>query len=311
MLPLPGRAHPARRLRQSRPSRAHAGRVRPPGWPGPPRTDPAHPGRRPRAGTAPHLPRQPPSAGARPQVDSVVTADALHAQRDHAAYLLSRRSHYLFTIKSNQPTLARRLHCLPWKEVPVLRRSTERGHGREEIREVQVASVDGLLFPQAKQVLRIRRRRRLDTKKWSAETVYAVTDLAAYQGSADELAAWARGHWIIENSVHWIRDCTFGEDASQVRTRNSPAVMAALRDIVRATLRFTGWTNTSSGRRAQTNPRSHPHTPRRPMIKPDIRGTLRGPGAASTAYDCASGLAAAPASCTGPTSGTTRQQPQR
>ncbi|MEV4214042.1 hypothetical protein [Micromonospora sp. NPDC049662] len=40
--------------------------------------------------------------------------------------------------------------------------------------------------------------------------------------------------------MHWIRDATFGEDASQIRTRNTPAVMAALRDIVRSTIRLAG-----------------------------------------------------------------------
>ncbi|MEY9963302.1 putative transposase YbfD/YdcC [Streptacidiphilus sp. MAP12-16] len=187
---------------------------------------------------------------------AVVTVDALHAQRAHATYLVNQRgAHYLLTVKNNQPTPARQLQRLPWKDVPVLDRSTSRGHGREEVREVQVASVDGLLFPHAKQVVRIRRRRRrLGTRKWTSETLFAVTDLAAHQASAQEIATWARGHWTIENSVHWIRDVTFGEDASQVRTRNTPTVMAVLRDIVRGTLRLAGYDNTASVRRAHTAP---------------------------------------------------------
>jgi predicted transposase YbfD/YdcC len=186
---------------------------------------------------------------------AVVRVDALHAQRAHAAYLVDQRgAHYLFTVKNNQPAPARQLQRLPWKDVPVLDRSTGRGHGREEVREIQVVSENGLLFPQAKQVVRIRRRRRLGTKKWTTETVFAVTDLAAHQPGALEIATWARGHWTIENSVHWIRVVTFGEDASQVRTRNTPTVMAALRDIVRGALRLTGYDNTATGRRAHTAP---------------------------------------------------------
>jgi predicted transposase YbfD/YdcC len=188
--------------------------------------------------------------------EAVFTMDALHAQRGHARYLVEQRNaHYLLTIKDNQPTLATQLRALPWKDVPVLHRSHGRGHGREEQRLVQVVTVRGLLFPHASQVLRVvRKRRKLGARRWSTETVYAVTDLTAEQATAEELATWLRGHWIIENSAHWIRDVVFGEDRCAVRTRNAPAVLAALRDIVRSALRKAGWTNTASARRAHLNP---------------------------------------------------------
>jgi hypothetical protein len=87
------------------------------------------------------------------------------------------------------------------------------------------------------QVLRIKRRRRLyGVKKWSSETVYAITDLTAEEANAAEIAAWARGHWTVENTVHWVRDVVFGEDKSQVRTRNAPGVLAAVRDLIRSAL---------------------------------------------------------------------------
>jgi hypothetical protein len=123
------------------------------------------------------------------------------------------------TVKGNQPSVSAQLRGLPWREVPVVHRSHDVGHGREEHRELQVVTVHDLPFPHARQVLRItRHRRRLGTRKWSTETVYAITDLAFEQATARELAEWARGHWTIENSVHWIRDVTFAEDAHQVRT---------------------------------------------------------------------------------------------
>src|SRR5262245_29136823 len=85
-------------------------------------------------------------------------------------------------------------------------------------------TVNGLLFPHAAQVvLRIQRRRRLyGAKKWSSETVYAITDLPAQQATAAEIASWARGLWTVENTVHWVRDVVFGEDKSQVRAHNTP-----------------------------------------------------------------------------------------
>uniref|UniRef100_A0AAU1UMC6 Transposase n=1 Tax=Streptomyces sp. NBC_00119 TaxID=2975659 RepID=A0AAU1UMC6_9ACTN len=85
------------------------------------------------------------------------------------------------------------------------------------------------------------------------ETVYAVSDLATHQASPAEIAAWARGHWIIENTVHWTKDVTFAEDASQIRRHRTPAVMSALRDLARATLHRSGWANIASGRRAHTH----------------------------------------------------------
>jgi len=57
--------------------------------------------------------------------------------------------------------------------------------------------------------------------------------------------AQARDHWTIENSVHWIRNVVFGWDARTVRSRSTTAVMVRMGDIVRGTLRATGWANTA------------------------------------------------------------------
>ena len=101
----------------------------------------------------------------------------------------------------------------------------------------------GLAFPHAAQALRIMRRRRaLNSKKWTAETVYAITSLTAIQARPAELAAIVRGHWLIEDRLHWVRDVTYDEDRSQVRTGNGPRVMASLRNLAIAILRLTGHT---------------------------------------------------------------------
>jgi predicted transposase YbfD/YdcC len=106
-----------------------------------------------------------------------------------------------------------------------------------------------------RQVVRIhRKRRRIGARKWQTETVYAVTDLAAHQADAAEIAAWAHGHWIIENTVHRAKDVTFAEDASQIRRHCTLSVMTALRDLAPATLHRAGWTNIASARRAHSHP---------------------------------------------------------
>jgi hypothetical protein len=91
----------------------------------------------------------------------VITADALHAQRGHAAYLHGRGAHYLVTVKDNQPGLLRQLRSLPWKDVPPGRACEGRAHGRVEKRIVKAVTVTaGLLFPHAAQAIQVTRRTR-------------------------------------------------------------------------------------------------------------------------------------------------------
>jgi predicted transposase YbfD/YdcC len=100
------------------------------------------------------------------------------------------------------------------------------------------------MFPHAAQAIQVTRKvRKRNSRKWRTETVYAVTDLTADQARPDQLATWLRGHWCIENRLHWVRDVTFGEDLSQVRTGNGPQVMATLRNLAISLLRLTGATN--------------------------------------------------------------------
>ena len=193
---------------------------------------------------------------------AVVTADAMHAQRAHAEYLVTQRgAHYLLTVKASQPGLHAQLAKLPWRQVPVAHSARERGHGRAERRTVKVTAVAaGLAFPHAAQALRIiRRRRPLNSKKWSAETIYAITSLTAIQARPAELAAIIRGHWLIEDRLHCVRDVTYDEDRSQVRTANGPRVMASLRNLAIAILRLTGQTSIAAALR------HHARQPSRPL----------------------------------------------
>jgi predicted transposase YbfD/YdcC len=194
--------------------------------------------------------------------DVVVTADALHAQRGHADYLvLERDAHYLLTVKANQPPLHSQLKALPWRDVPPAHTSTGRAHGRVERRVVKVMTVaTGIVFPHARQAIQITRKtRRLNSKKWRTEVVYAVTSLAFEQAAAAEIAAWIRGHWTIENRLHWVRDVTYDEDRFQVRTGTGPRAMASLRNLAVSILRIAGVTNIAQATR------HHAWDPLRPL----------------------------------------------
>ena len=156
---------------------------------------------------------------------AVITADAMHAQRCHATYLAGRAAHYVLTVKRNQPGLFAQLAALPWRQVPVACQARERGHGRAERRTLKVTAVAaGLAFPHAAQAIQIVRRRKLPgKKKWSAETCYAITSLTATQATPAGLAAIIRGHWLIEDRLHWVRDLDWDEDRCQIRTASAPA----------------------------------------------------------------------------------------
>ena len=163
----------------------------------------------------------------------VVTADALHTHREAAEFLVTgKQAHYLFTIKGNQPILLDRCAHLPWHNVPVLDRTRDHAHGRVELRTLKAVTVHHFGFPHAAQVIQVTRKTRdLGTRRWRTVTVYAITSLTFAQASPARLADLIRGHWVIENGLHWVRDVTFAEDASQVRTGTAPQVMACLRNL--------------------------------------------------------------------------------
>jgi hypothetical protein len=137
----------------------------------------------------------------------VITADALHTQRDHASYLVTgRKADYILVVKGNQPGLHAQLRKLPWTTVPAAASHHDRGHGREEQRALQAVTVTaGLAFPHAAQALRITRRIwPLSGGRWRTVTVYAITSLAFGKATPADLASWIRGHWQIE-ALHHVR----------------------------------------------------------------------------------------------------------
>jgi DDE family transposase len=89
-------------------------------------------------------------------------------------------------------------------------------------------------------------------------TVYAITNMRAHQARPAQLAAWIRRHWHIENQIHWVRDVTYDEDRSQIRTGTGPQVMAALRNAAIGALRVTGTTNIAAANRHHARDSARP-----------------------------------------------------
>lgn len=108
-----------------------------------------------------------------------------------------------------------------------------KGHGRVERRTLRVTSIltRHQKWPGLKQGFEVTRER-TEKGKTTVEVVYGITSLAEAEADAGRLLGLVRGHWRIENCLHWVRDMTLGEDASRVRAGTAPQVLAALRNVV-------------------------------------------------------------------------------
>lgn len=186
----------------------------------------------------------------------VYTADALHTQVDFVELVQALHGEVVLTVKTNQPSLYADLAT--YFADPQARSetasTTEYQKGRKEIRTIKVSTeLNTYLaarWPGIAQVAQLTRT--VTTRrsgKTTVETVYLVTTLAPAQASPHRLLGLVRGHWCIENSLHYVRDVTFGEDRSRLRTGNAPQLMAALRNLTITLLHRSGFFQIASARR--------------------------------------------------------------
>lgn len=192
---------------------------------------------------------------------TVTTMDALLTQRTLAQQIRAQHGHYFMVVKRNQKEMYQAIAVLfehgAWTRAEKAReyqryRTIDKGHGRLETRTLESSPTlnDYLDWPDLGQVMRRRCRRVIaKTGKTSDETTYAITDLKPQEVGAVGLAVLWRGHWTIENRVHYRRDVTLGEDACQIHTGDVPQTLATLRNSLLALLQHKGWTNIAAGLR--------------------------------------------------------------
>jgi predicted transposase YbfD/YdcC len=182
----------------------------------------------------------------------VLTMDAGLTQRALAAHIVAQHGAYLMVVKRNQRQLYEDLALFfhtpplpcdePWREVETV----TKGHGRLETRQLSCTAdlEDYLTWPGVQQVLRRTCERIvLQTGVVTRAVTYGLTSLPPRAASAAQLEALWRGHWRIENQVHYVRDVTFGEDQGQAAVGSTPQALAALRNALLVLLRRAGWTN--------------------------------------------------------------------
>ena len=178
---------------------------------------------------------------------SVITVDAMHTQKETARYLTEeKRAHYLMTVKGNQAELKNYIETNSKLSYSPVFTHIDKGHGRLETRSIRAVSIldDDVSFPSAKQIFQIERERiLLATGSMSHEVIYGITSLTAGEADGPNLLALNRGHWRIENSSHYVRDVTFFEDYSRIRSAVSPFIMAMMRNLAINIFRIAGATN--------------------------------------------------------------------
>ena len=201
----------------------------------------------------------------------VVTGDSLYAQRELSQRVLEQGGDYFWVrelsqrvleqggdyfwvLKDNQPWVKDAVSLLfeqpPWGES--FGEAFQEGcrGDRWERRRLWASTAlsDYLDCPGMGQVCCVERTRRHKGRE-TVERAYAITNLPPERADAVRLLGIWRGHWGIENRLHWVRDVVFGEDQSQVRSGSAPQLMAALRNLANDMLRLSGVTNIAAALR--------------------------------------------------------------
>jgi predicted transposase YbfD/YdcC len=188
----------------------------------------------------------------------VITMDAGLTQPKIATQIRAQHGHSFMVVKRNRRQLYDELTWFfatlpapcdrPWRTVTTV----NKGHGRLETRTLTCTDDldDYLAWPGVQQVLRRETERiELKTGVVTRAVTYAVTSLAVEEATPEHLAALWRGHWMIENGRHYVRDVTLGEDACQMHVGAAPQALAAIRNGLISLVRQAGWRNMAAALR--------------------------------------------------------------
>jgi predicted transposase YbfD/YdcC len=184
----------------------------------------------------------------------VCSADALHTHAEFLRLMHELEGETVLTVKGNQPTLYADLTTyFADPQARYLQAETiDRRRGRLEVRTLKVSTeMNAYLAPTWPFVAQVAQLTRTVTKagKTTSEVVYLITTLTPSKASPERLLALNRGHWSIENRSHYVRDVSFKEDRSRLRTGNAPQILAALRNLAITLIHRFGSSHIAATRR--------------------------------------------------------------
>ena len=170
---------------------------------------------------------------------AVVTLDAMHCQQETATAIRQQKADYILTVKGNQESLrdvidaefARYAEDDNRDACVRSHKTTERNHGREELRAYTVAPAPAELREAGWcdiQTIGMVYRERTVNGKTSEELIYFISSLPP---KVRAIAKHVRNHWTVENQLHWSLDVTFAEDASRIRKGSGQEIAGAFRRV--------------------------------------------------------------------------------
>lgn len=166
---------------------------------------------------------------------AIVSIDAMGCQKEIAEQIIGAGADYILSVKGNQSALLEQVEAhFSFTEPSSGDKTTEKGHGRIETRNCMVITNLDLLdeaskWKGIKAVVKVKSQRTdVLSEKSSEETRYYITSL---EKPANELNALIRGHWGIENKLHWTLDVVFREDFSRVRKGDADQNFSIIRRI--------------------------------------------------------------------------------
>ncbi len=162
-------------------------------------------------------------------------------------------NNYTIGVKDNQPTLLKNIKEVISSEKPAdSTANIEKNRGRIELRETMVFDAPEYLAKEwkgIKKIIQVDRTTRRG-EKVSEETAYFIS---SSDGDAEYFNRGIRLHWGIENSLHYIKDVVFGEDASKIKKDNSPQNSSIIRNIAINIFRDNGFNSITTGIRLYCN----------------------------------------------------------
>lgn len=187
----------------------------------------------------------------------IVSGDAIFAQQELSRQVVAGGGDYLWQVKDNQASLKSELadyfvQCgarHPEVETIV---QLDKGHGRLEVRQLSLSSrmADRLEWPHISQVFKLEREaEEMRSGKKTVQVRYGITSIAPADADAARILELARGHWGIENGLHYRRDVTLGEDKCRMKSHRAGQALAIVNNLTIGLIRHAGWENVAEARR--------------------------------------------------------------